>query len=224
MRSDITVFSSICGGKDDIIDNQPKGKYVMFLDRPYSSETWEIKKAYDRFKDPRRNSRIPKLLSHQFIDTEYSLWIDGNLQLLSTPDVLVERYLKDHDIAVFKHPTRDCIYGEAAKCAVAKLDDPEVIIEQVMTYEKAGYAKNKGLCECMFILRRHTRKVQQFNDAWWSEYSRHSCRDQISFMYAADKVGLRVNAIDMDWILNKENKGVRGDIIKIAPHVISNPK
>src|SRR5690606_11150176 len=101
-----------------------------------------------------------------------------------------------HDIAVFKHPQRDCLYDEATVCALRRLDDPETIIEQVKTYEDRGFSKHKGLCECGIILRRHTPRVERFNEVWWSEYSRHSRRDQISFMYAADKVGLRVNQIE----------------------------
>lgn len=223
---EITVITSITGAKDLLIDSQKRGKanFVAYLDKPYSSSTWEIRKAYYGFIDARRNSRIPKLLSHQFSDTEYSIWIDGSISLLKPPEKLIERYLRDHDIAVFKHPMRDCIYGEAMKCAVAGLDDPEVIIEQVSTYERAGYAKNKGLCECGVILRRHTSKVKEFNEAWWSEYCRHSNRDQISFMYAVDRVGIRVNMIDEPWRLSKNGlKALRGDFIEMSPHVIANP-
>ncbi len=223
---EITVLTSICGGKDALLDKQKKGKttFVAYLDKPYSSSTWEIRKAPDLFREPRRNSRIPKLLSHQFSNTEYSIWVDGSISLLKPPEELIKRYLKDHDMAVFKHPMRDCIYGEAMKCAVAGLDDPEVIIEQVSTYERKGYAKNKGLCECGVILRRHTSKVKEFNNAWWSEYCRHSNRDQISFMYAVDSVGIRVNMIDEPWRLSKDGlKALRSDFIEMVPHIIANP-
>lgn len=193
----ITVVTSICGSKDDLLDDQVKGntKFVAFLDHPYSSDTWEIKKAHDTFYDPRRNSRIHKILIHQYVDTEYSIWIDGNIKLLVPPETLIEKYLKDCDLAVFKHPQRDCLYDEAKVCAVRNLDNVETIIDQVKTYEDKGFAKHKGLCECGIILRRHTPKVEQFNRIWWEEYCRHSRRDQISFPYAVDKAGLRINAI-----------------------------
>lgn len=220
----ITVFSSIIGAKDDLVEQEVKGNFVMFSDIPRSSATWEIRKAYDRLKDNRRNSRAPKILAHQFIDSEYSIYIDGNMALTKPPEELIERYLKNHDIAVFKHPLRDCIYGEAMKCATAGLDDPEVIIEQASTYERKGYAKNKGLCECGVILRRHTSKVAEFNNAWWSEYTRHSVRDQISFMYAVDTVGIRVNMIEEVWGLSEDGRtAFRSDFIKMYPHTILNP-
>lgn len=222
----ITVLTSIVGGKDVPQEKQVHGqaKFVCYTDTPFKSNRWEVMPAYNRCTDDRRNSRAPKILSHQFTDSEYSIWIDGNMSLKKMPEELVKRYLEKHDMAVFKHPLRDCIYGEAMKCATAGLDDPEVIIEQVSTYERAGYAKNKGLCECGFIIRRNTAKVREFNNAWWSEYTCHSTRDQISFMYAVDSVGIRVNMIDMPWRLSNDGlKALRGDVLEMVPHVIANP-
>lgn len=217
--SKITVLSSITDGKDGRLDEQVKGnaEFIMFSDVITPSDTWKVLSCYDKFKDPRRNSRIHKILPHTYCNTEYSIWIDGNIKLLVTPEELIEKYLKDHDIAVFKHPVRNCIYDEAMECAKRGLDDPENIIEQAKFYEDNGYAKNKGLCECGVIIRRHTKKVQQLNEAWWAEYSRFSRRDQISFMYAVDKVGIRVNVIP-DQFIEKDGRYTRGGIIEIIPH------
>lgn len=223
----ISVFTSITSSKDELVDEQVKGDalWVAYLDKPFSSSTWEIEKAYDRFKDPRRNSRAPKILSHKVSHSEYSLWIDGNMSLLKPPEELIERYLGDHDIAIFKHPLRDCIYDEALRCAKAGLDDPEVIIQQVSTYERAGYAKHKGLCECGVIFRRHTPKIIELNNFWWSEYCTHSVRDQISFMYAVDSVGIRINMIEAPWELDTDGlSALRSDFIRIFPHTILNPQ
>ena len=199
----ITVFTSIVGNKDNLI---PQEGLVVFQN------------AYDKFKSDRRNSRIQKILAHKFIKTEYSIWIDGNLKLLSDPQSLVDKYLNGYDIAVFKHPIRNCLYKEAIECAKRGLDSSEIIIEQVKSYEDEGYPKENGLGENMMILRRHTKKVEQFNNAWWAEYCRFSVRDQLSFMYCADKVGLPVNLIDEQFI---ENNGryFRGNIIEIVPHL-----
>lgn len=218
--SKITVITSICGGKDNLLEQDKKGeaKWIAYLDKVQKSNTWEVRRAYDRFISPRRNSRVVKMLSHLYTDTEYSLWIDGNLKLLSTPEELVERYLKDHDLAVFKHPTRDCIYDEAMVCAKARLDDPEVIIEQVKHYENQGFAKHKGMGENMFILRRHTDKVKRFNSEWFAQYSRYSARDQLSFPVAVDRAGLRVNYIPEQFRI-EEGRYLREDIIELVPHL-----
>jgi hypothetical protein len=216
----ITVITSITGGKDGLIDNQQKGDalFKAYVDESQISDTWKCEGACTKFNDNRVNSRIHKILIHKYADTEYSIWIDGNIKLLKTPEELIEMYMKDHDLAVYKHPVRDCIYDEATVCAKRGLDDPEVIIEQAVAYEMDGYAKHKGLCECGVIIRRHTNKVERFNNAWWAEYTRYSKRDQISFMYAVDKVGLRINAIDEQFV-DYEGKFIRGAEVEIIPHV-----
>lgn len=216
--SNITVLTSITGGKD-VLQEQPKSdaRYVAFTDET-KSKTWEIKEPPSVFVDPRRNSRIPKMCPHLFFDSEYTIWIDGNIKMHITPEEAVEKYLKDHDFAVFKHPSRDCLYEEAIVCARLRLDDPEKIIEQVKHYEDEGFAKHKGLCECGVILRRNTPKVQAFNNAWLAEYTRFSRRDQLSFPYVADKVGLRFNAIDAPWE-EIEGKYMRDNAFEIVPHL-----
>lgn len=223
---DISVLTSITSSKDYLVEQDRFDvKHLAYLDAPYSSETWEIREAPSVFTDPRRNSRIPKLLPHLYTDTEYSVWIDGNMSLTKSPVELAERYLKDHDIALFKHPKRDCVYDEAIRCATSNLDDPETIIKQVTRYELSGYAKHKGLCECGFILRKHTPKVIEFNNYWFAEYANGSVRDQISFMYAADKVGLRIKTIDEPWYLQDDGINVgRSDFIQMVPHTILNPQ
>jgi len=218
--SNITVYTCITGGKDNFIENQVTGNanFVAFLDETNYSNTWKIKKAYDKFIDPRRNSRIQKILAHQYIDTEYSIYIDGNIELIAKPEELIEKYLGDYDLAVFKHPNRDCLYDEAKVCAVRGLDDPELIIEQAKRYEDQGFAKHKGLAECGMIIRRHTPKVEQFNNAWWSEWCRYSKRDQISFMYALDKVGLAVNIVNEPFVIKDYTSAVRPNVAKIVTH------
>ena len=228
--SSITVFTSITASKDNLIEDQCKGnaKFVAFTDRPIESKTWEVRPVYDRFKSDRRNSRIVKMLPHLYCDTEYSIWIDGSSRLLITPEEIVERFLKEHDIGLFKHPSRDCLYDEAIVCAKWKLDDPEVIIEQVKTYEDKGFAKHKGLCECGFIVRRHTPEVEAFNNAWWAEYCRYSCRDQISFMHAIDSVGIRINAIKIGWTTENlpdgKQRQFKGNVIEMMQHLTDRPE
>src|SRR6185503_6279775 len=100
----------------------------------------------------------------------------------------------------------------------------EIIIEQATTYENAGFGKNKGLCECGFILRRHTTKVKEFNNNWFGEYTRHSVRDQISFPVAVDNTGIRVNVIELPWHLSFDGlTAIRKNVVEMKPHIISNP-
>ena len=214
----IEVITSLTGGKDEL-RSQPKFdvKYTAYVDNLEMSDTWTIKQAYDKFKSPRRNSRVPKILSHQYSDEDYTLWIDANIELISDPHRLIDE-LEDYDILIFKHGTRDCLYDEARICAVGGLDDPETIIEQVKGYEDRGFAKHKGLAECNFIFRRNNERVEAFNNAWWSEHCRHSVRDQISFMYAVDKTGVKVKMINLPFE-GDDMEANRGDYFKIKAHI-----
>lgn len=196
----ITVFTSITEGKDKLIEkqNNKDANFVAFIDIAYKSKTWDIRHAYDRFLSSRRNSRAPKILAHQFIDTDYSIWMDGNIKLKVSAQEVINLWLENdkYDLAVCKHNCNDCIYKEALICANAGLDDPFVIQEQMKKYEKEGFGKERGMGECGVIVRKHTSKVEAFNNYWWSEHCRGSVRDQFSFMYAVDKVGLKVNFVE----------------------------
>lgn len=192
---DIAVLTSITGGKDHLREDQctDGAKFIAYVSVQRGSEVWEERHAYNRFQSDRRNSRVPKILSHEFCEAEYSIWIDGNLALRVDPGRLVETYLGSCDFAIFRHPFRNCLYDEAETCSRDGLDDPDVISRQVSKYAAAGYAKNLGLAEANVIIRRHSDEVIHFNKTWWAEYCLHSVRDQISFMYAASKAGLRIN-------------------------------
>lgn len=218
----ITVITAITNSKDNLLEDPQNAKladFVAFTDFEQASETWKIKKCPDLFTDARRNSRLPKILSHLYVDTEYSIYIDGNIRLLKTPQELIETYLKDYDLAIFKHPIRDCIYDEAIICAKKGLDDPEKIIEQAKTYEDDGYARHKGLCECGIIIRRHTPKVKELNECWFSHYTRYSRRDQISFMKAVDEVGIPIKIIDLPFILREDGTAERrGGLAEVVFH------
>ena len=216
----IEVITSITNSKDNLVE-QPKSKatYTAFTDVSFESKTWKYKPAYDRFKDPRRNSRIHKILIHKYSKADYTIWIDGNKHLLTPPEELIEKYMKGYDMAIFRHGGRDCIYDEATVCAKLKLDDPEVIIEQAKYYEDNEYAKGKGLCEGGFIIRKNTQDTRDFNEAWWADYCRFSRRDQLSLMPALDKVGVNINIIDEKWVLHPDGYAVReGGSFKIMPH------
>lgn len=216
----IICFTSITGDKDHLIDNQNTegAEFRAYVDTIYPTKTWKMFPASKKFWSDRRNSRLPKLIPHKYLDTEYSIWLDGNLSLLVPAQELVDKYLDGYDIAVFRHPVRSCLYQEAIECAKRGLDEPEAIIEQVKSYENEGFPKNQGLGENMLILRRHTKKVEQFNDAWLAEYVRFSTRDQLSFMYCADKVGLPVNFIEEQFV-EKDGRWTRGGIVEIVPHL-----
>jgi hypothetical protein len=133
-----------------------------------------------------------KILSHKYIDSDISVWLDGNIELLIPEEELIKEFLGDADIGLFKHPYRDCIYYEA----VADAGRVEELKPQVDYYRSKGFPKHAGLYECGVLVRRNTEAVNKFNEEWWKEIVKWSARDQISFPYVLSKYPLKVKAND----------------------------
>lgn len=200
----ITLYTVITGAKDKYIEQH--WPITRFVD------------AYDKFKDGRRNSRIQKIMPHKYFDSEFTIYIDGNMKLLIPPEEVIKRYMDGYDMALFNHGVRDCIYDEALECAKLKLDDPEVIIEQAKYYEEHEYAKHKGLLQGGFIIRCNNSRTQAFNEAWWADFCRFSRRDQLSLMPAIDKSGVIVNRINEHWVDHYDGTAHIGDILEMRMH------
>ena len=193
------VYTSIIGGKDTLKDNQNTtgAKFVAFMDKPVESKIWEIRDSCKEFIDPVRNAKKHKILPHlYFPDAEYSLWIDGTMTLKVPLEELVNKYLKDTDIAMFKHPYRDCLYDEALACINLGLDNPDTIKKQVEEYNLEGYLPRRGLFEATVILRRHTNEIRAFNEIWWDEIQWGSRRDQISLPYVLHKTATDITTME----------------------------
>jgi len=156
---------------------------------------------YDKFRASQRNYLIYKTLAHKFLDCDISVWIDGNLYLKATPEKLVEEWLGDFDMVIPKHPFRDCVYEEGmANIERIKHEKigTEEILEQLKHYKEIGFPEHYGkLADTSFIIRRHNKIVEKFNEAWWAEICRYSYRDQVSFQYVLSKFPkLKVNFIE----------------------------
>lgn len=175
---EVTIYTAITGGKDS-----PRDDITCFT-------------GQGKFIKPVMEAKIYKVLSHQFIDAEYSIWVDGNIKLLIPPEQLIKAWLSDkYDIAVWKHFLRDCIYDEQEELDIWWPELHDETFAQVEHYRKQGHPEHWGLGECNVIVRRHNKEVERFNEAWWSEICRWSQRDQLSFPYVARKLNTKVNFI-----------------------------
>lgn len=192
MPKNITVFTSIVGGYDHLNESQNTdgAEFVAFTDK--SSHVWTVKPPYDKFKDNTRNSRIQKIMPHLFMETEYSIYLDGNFELTVPPEQVINEFLikTGKDIAVFRHGGRTDIYQEAEAILHYGKETKEAIIEQVQAYSKQGVKPDHGLNSCGIIVRKHTKRINDLNEKWWAEYCRYSKRDQMSFnkVFPADEV------------------------------------
>lgn len=179
----IAAYTAICGGFDP-----DRNDIRVFRDS-----------AADRFREPVMNAKIYKILPHQWFDEPYRIWMDGNIFPRKDLPTLVEELLGDHDIAVFHHPWRNCIYEEHGP-AKARLDPRyhPLIDDQVARYRREGMPARYGLAECGVILSRANEPAREFFERWWAEVTRFSSRDQMSFPYIRWKMGARVRVRFID--------------------------
>jgi hypothetical protein len=174
-----------------------KVEYVCFSDIATLTVPpgWEIRAPLWRHDHPRRTARWHKTMAHAALgaDVQHSLWIDATQQLLVNPWELVDRYLVDgRDIAVFRHPQRSCVYQELTECIRLRYDDEATMRKQVDRYEEEGYPAGQGLFEMSAVLRAHTPRIREFNEACWREIHTGSLRDQLCVNYVAWKMKLPV--------------------------------
>ncbi|KAJ0011469.1 hypothetical protein Pint_34247 [Pistacia integerrima] len=68
------------------------------------------------YDEPRRNGKVPKILTHRlFPQAQYSIWIDGKMELIVDPLLILERYLwrNKNTFAIAQHKHHRSIYEEA---------------------------------------------------------------------------------------------------------------
>ena len=166
--------------------------YIAFSDTICDAvkDGWAIRHV-DKSDDPRRCARRLKILSHEtFPDAEYTLWVDGCLTPVEEAWKLVDCFLNGADLCVFEHMDRNCVYQELEACTKLKKDDPVLMRKQLRRYKHLGYPYHNGLAETTAVLRRETAAIKTFNELWWSEIEQGSIRDQLSFNYAAWRLGV----------------------------------
>ena len=201
----IVVITAITANRDRLKDRQNTegADFVAFLDRPVASAIWDVRQASDLFRDPVRNAKIHKILPHlYFPNHEYSLWIDGSVELVDPAPVLVERYLADCDIVFGQHAIHRSLADETESCLSEGRDDPELIRQQVKNDE--SLVDDRGFPLAGSVLRRHTPEVARFNAVWWAEICRWSRRDMLSLLSALETSGVAWASIPRDPDLDQD--------------------
>jgi hypothetical protein len=199
VQSKVVIYTAIAGDIDKLIQHRyksPMFDYVCFSDRPIKeSGIWEIRQMQGSLLDLVRKAKYYKLFPHiLFPNHLYSIWVDGNIDVLDDSLEKRVRELIDNDVtmAANKHPQRVCAYEEANACIEMKKDDPEVILRQVNFMRSNGLPRDLGLYALMIIFRKHhDDEVVQFMKQWWWMIKKFSRRDQISFMYVLYKSKMR---------------------------------
>jgi hypothetical protein len=209
MAEKLVIYTAIMGGIRDnysrsLVPLKVMGKLdsdtrvVLITDKKGAADyplvkqgRWELMEPIWGHPNPRRVARYHKLHPHiLFPDVDMSIWVDGSQEITTDPRHAFDKYMKEHDIAAFKHPERTCVYQEGRACERLKKDNPQKIQQQMARYRSEGYPNFNGMVETTMTCRRHTSEVEKFNEAWWFELQRGSLRDQLSFNFVSWKLGV----------------------------------
>jgi hypothetical protein len=194
----IAVYTAIVGDYDCLkVPTQvdPECDYYCFTDRDISWQgVWVRRDISWRHPDPVRTARRIKHNPHiYFAGYQWSIWLDANLQLNCLPQELMPAHSDTWDLAVWRHPYRDCAYAEAEQCVLEGKDDPATIGAQMQRYRNAGFPERAGLNENNVLVRRHNApEMIDLARAWWAEIERGSRRDQLSFGFVARQRNPRI--------------------------------
>lgn len=194
-RDSVAVYTGVFGGYDALHaprERQPGVQYVCFTDNPrLKSTAWGIRYCPPS-GDPMLQAKRMKVLAHEMVDCDLSIWIDGNIELVSLNGVIEAC---KRDLALAPHPERDCIYAEAEHCRMARRGDPKRIEAAVSRYRAEGHPPAFGLWMGGIVVRKHTAAVARFNQAWWREIESGTTRDQISLPVVLRRLGLSVDSL-----------------------------
>lgn len=202
----IAIYTSIFGNYDTI--NEPMFKsencdFFIITDQEIKNESiW--KKIESDFipgfsdLDNYHKSKFCKLHPHLlFPDYDYSIWIDGNVQIVGDLYPLITR-LKDKEIGMYGNPLHNCIYTEAEYMIQNRRVDKKNVEHQLDYYQYKGFPKKFGMRECSIIVRHHKSKecIEIMKD-WWEHLNKFTMRDQLSLPFILYEKGYKIDYIEL---------------------------
>lgn len=206
------VTSSI--GSNKLLDPIPfEGvDYHAFVDSNASNNKWITHPTISFSSDPtyknRRNAKVYKVLPFAFLpDYDYYFWVDSTHILETDPYEVIDKYLSNSDVAVFKHSDQKCLYDEGNAVIKLRYDHPNLVEEQLAFYRDMCYPENNGLYELPVRVQRNTELTQRMGWMWWEQICMFSSRDQISFPFVCHQLGIKPS------ILPGKANTIRGNTI-----------
>ncbi len=190
------VYSAITGGYDNIPEpdvKDPKLDYILFTDNPPDNYKglWEIRKLENPMDlTLPRLARWAKMHPFELLpEYDWSIWMDGKLQILSNLTEYVGLYKKKCGMLCFPH--YDCPSLQDGMDAIVfnKKADPEELKRQFDKYKAAGFPMDSFIVETGCIVRNHHDKVlHKVMEDWWNELVSYGHnRDQMSFNFVCWK-------------------------------------
>ena len=122
------------------------------------------------------------------------IYIDGSIEITS-PDFVRHCLdaLGDQDMALYRHPQRDCIYDEAIASKPLNKYQSQNIDAQICFYTSI-FPRHGGLYACGVMVRRiQSASVRELMARWWWEIIKWTYQDQLSFPVVCKLSGFTPN-------------------------------
>ncbi len=171
----------------------------MFTDNKYLLDLgkylhWDIRPLAYNKRTNVKNARWHKINAHKlFPHHDYSLWIDGNVVIMTSDFFMrINRFIDNNiKLCVPIHPVRQCIYDEAETIKKLHIDNRSTVNQEMFVLRCWRYPQNNGLNETCIMLRQHNdTKIQRMQKIWWRMVRDYSKRDQLAYNWAAWRCGL----------------------------------
>ena len=163
--------------------------YHAYSTKPLNLKIWQPHDLAEFTMDleyaDRRNAKLPKALAWLMLPGyDYYVWHDAHCEIKVDPADIAAEYLRDADIAVFRHVERDCSYAELQVLASRNLDTGENLMNTLNFLQQRQWPLHGGLYELSSFIYRPTPQVQRLMLTWWELISKYTSRDQVLFPYA----------------------------------------
>lgn len=208
-RHKYAVVTAIYGGVTKLNSPRvvaPNTQYICYTDdRALRNSVWDVRYKPMPRRLPVLGAKHIKVMIHEHVDCEYSLWIDGRLtELLVDPIKCIFPLLaydidakslhteSDQDLGevdpvdmvLMRHSVRNCAYKEAEVAIKQGKDIPEEVTKTVAYLRACSHPEDCGLYVGNMLVRRHSKSVIGFNELWWDSIAKGSFRDQLTLPLA----------------------------------------
>ena len=224
MQEKIIIYTSITGGYDPLQQPfpVPEGMDIEFLCfvRKGTKTTeydglWRIEEIPFDWDDQMLLSRYPKMNPQSALpeDCNWSLWIDGNVQI--TGPEIYRRCIELQEAGVryagVSHPDTDCVYEEAIRCMERRKEKFIPLMRLVHFLRKNGLPEHSGVMENNLIFRKHNDPdVVEFDRWWWECFLKYPKRDQMTHSFCMlDTPSLQCGYIFPEGVSTKNSPGLK---------------
>ena len=173
--------------------------YYAYTDQEVTND-WNklttIDFSSDKIYSKRRSAKIPKILPSVVVPGyDYYVWLDSTHQLAVHPSIIIETFMKNCSMGVFRHPFRNCVYDEAAVIKDVCYDHKDLVDSQMSFYADQKYKKDNGLYELTAFITKNCNETRRLGWMWWEQICKYSSRDQLSFPYCVEKCEITLGII-----------------------------